>query len=126
MVTTEMRQAMNTLTVFSEKEHQYDRYQARQEYIRVQATIQEELERAMREKVIAIKSADASKKSADDAKKSADDAIKSADEAKQRADIEFQRAETESQRAESESQRAEAALLEVEQLKAMLAQATKH
>ena len=105
MVTTEMRQAMNTLTVFSEKEHQYDRYQARQEYIRIQATIQEELERAMREKVIA--------------KKSADDAKKSADEAKQRADIEFQRAE-------SESQRAEAALLEVEQLKAMLAQATKH
>lgn len=112
MITTEMRQAMNTLTVFSEKEHQYDRYQARQEYIRVQSTIQEELERAMREKVTAIKSADEAKHRADNAK--------------QHADIEFQRAETESQRAETESQRANAALLEIEQLKAMLAQATKH
>jgi predicted transposase/invertase (TIGR01784 family) len=112
MITTEMRQAMNTLTVFSEKEHQYDRYQARQEYIRVQSTIQEELERAMREKVAAIKSADEAKQQADNAK--------------QRAETESQRAEIELQRAEIESQRADAALLEIEQLKAMLAQATKH
>ncbi len=95
MVTEEMRQAMNTLTVFSEKEHQYDRYQARQEYIRVQAAIQHELETALREKITA-------KKQADDAKK---------------------QAESETRRADSEKQEKEAALLEIQHLKNLLEQA---
>ena len=42
MNTLQMRQAMNTLTVFSEKERQYFQYQARQEYLRQQRTIQKE------------------------------------------------------------------------------------
>ncbi len=44
MSTQEMKQAMNTLTTFSEKEQQYYQYQARQEYLREQRSIQLELE----------------------------------------------------------------------------------
>jgi predicted transposase/invertase (TIGR01784 family) len=50
MNTQEMKQAMNTLTTFSEKERQYHQYQARQEYLREQRTIQLELEQALQEK----------------------------------------------------------------------------
>jgi len=44
-----MKQAMNTLSTFSEKEHHYHQYQARQEYLREQRTIQLELEETTRE-----------------------------------------------------------------------------
>ncbi|MDQ7090916.1 MAG: Rpn family recombination-promoting nuclease/putative transposase [Methylococcales bacterium] len=40
MQTDKMRQAMNTLSIFSEKEREYDRYQARQEYLRIQRSNQ--------------------------------------------------------------------------------------
>ena len=46
MTTQEMKQAMSTLTTFSEKERQYHQYQARQEFLREQRTIQMELEQA--------------------------------------------------------------------------------
>ncbi len=46
MITQEMRQAMSTLSTFSEKDQQYYQYQARQEYLREQRTIQSELELA--------------------------------------------------------------------------------
>ena len=49
MITQEMKQAMSTLNTFSEKERQYHQYQARQEYLREQRTIQRELEEASRE-----------------------------------------------------------------------------
>ncbi|MEI6065992.1 MAG: Rpn family recombination-promoting nuclease/putative transposase [Methylococcaceae bacterium] len=48
MTTQEMKQAMNTLTTFSEKERQYHQYQARQEYLREQRSIQLELEQTNR------------------------------------------------------------------------------
>jgi len=51
MQTIEMRQAMSTLKAFSEKERAYDAYQARQHYLRVQASIQrrqQELEQTTR------------------------------------------------------------------------------
>ena len=48
MITQEMRQAMSTLSTFSEKDQQYYQYQARQEYLREQRTIQSELELANR------------------------------------------------------------------------------
>ncbi len=52
MITEEMRQAMNTLRQFSEKERDYHAYQARQNFIREQSTIQEELQMArMREQL---------------------------------------------------------------------------
>ena len=40
MSTQEMKQAMHTLSTFSEKDREYFQYQARQEYIRVQRAIQ--------------------------------------------------------------------------------------
>ena len=46
MITQEMKQAMSTLSTFSEKDQQYYQYQARQEYLREQRTIQSELELA--------------------------------------------------------------------------------
>ena len=48
MITQEMKQAMSTLSTFSEKDQQYYQYQARQEYLREQRTIQSELELANR------------------------------------------------------------------------------
>ena len=48
MNTTEMRQAMNTLKLFSEKERDYHAYQARQNYLREQRTIQIEREEDLR------------------------------------------------------------------------------
>jgi len=44
MTTPEMKQAMSTLTTFSEKDREYFKYQARQEYLREQRTIQLERE----------------------------------------------------------------------------------
>ncbi len=46
MITQEMKQALSTLSTFSEKDQQYYQYQARQEYLREQSTIQSELELA--------------------------------------------------------------------------------
>jgi predicted transposase/invertase (TIGR01784 family) len=57
MNTDEMRQAMNTLKLFSEKERDYFAYQARQDFLREQRTIQiereedrQEMERVQQEK----------------------------------------------------------------------------
>ncbi|MFM8333796.1 MAG: Rpn family recombination-promoting nuclease/putative transposase, partial [Candidatus Methylumidiphilus sp.] len=50
MNTNEMRQAMNTLKLFSEKERDYHAYQARQNFLREQQTIQEEMEQMQRDK----------------------------------------------------------------------------
>lgn len=47
MNTLEMRQAMTTLRLFSEKERQYFQYQARQEYLREQRAIQQALDDGM-------------------------------------------------------------------------------
>ena len=44
MQTDEMRQAMSTLTAFSEKERAYHAYQARQNYLREQRSIQRYME----------------------------------------------------------------------------------
>lgn len=48
--TDEMRQAMSTLKAFSEKERAYHAYQARQNYLREQRSIQRELETLQAEK----------------------------------------------------------------------------
>ena len=53
MATKEMEQAMSTLRKFSEKDRDYHEYQARQNYVREQRTIQKELEGALdREKAL--------------------------------------------------------------------------
>lgn len=54
MDTAEMRQAMNTLRQFSEKDRDYHAYQARQNYLREQRTIQKELEQERQEKQAAL------------------------------------------------------------------------
>ncbi|SJM89099.1 conserved hypothetical protein [Crenothrix polyspora] len=59
MATQEMKQAMNTLSAFSEKERQYFQYQARQEYLRQQRTMQSELEEAKKAKTVALQEKDA-------------------------------------------------------------------
>jgi len=51
MDTHSMRQAMNTLKQFSEKDRQYFAYQARQDYLRQQSCIQEEREEAEQAKL---------------------------------------------------------------------------
>jgi len=55
MITQEMKQAMSTLSTFSEKDQQYYQYQARQEYLREQRTIQSELEQAKKREEAANK-----------------------------------------------------------------------
>lgn len=50
MDTREMRQAMSTLKLFSEKERDYHAYQALQNYLREQRTIQKEMEEMRQEK----------------------------------------------------------------------------
>jgi len=52
--TLEMRQAMSVLQQFSERERDYHRYQARQNFLREQATIKEDLRDALREKQEAV------------------------------------------------------------------------
>ena len=93
MQTQEMRRAMNTLKAFSEKEHAYHAYQARQEYPREQRSIQLEFEDLRAE-------------------------VEQA-----RADAEQERAAKERERAAKEQERAtkDEALAENERLKRLLA-----
>ena len=51
MNTNEMRQAMSTLRLFSEKERDYFAYQARQDFLREQRAIQKEKEEMERERL---------------------------------------------------------------------------
>lgn len=134
MQTDEMRQAMNTLRVFSEKERAYDAYQARQNFLRVQAAIEEELvdlraEReaarlaleAEREQVQAERQlAELERQRAEAAQQRAETEQQRAEAERQRAEAEREAAETERQRAEEQQRRADAALAEVERLRALL------
>lgn len=99
MQTEEMQQAMSTLTGFSEKEREYHVYQARQNYLRRQRSIQrrlDELEAAGEQARVAAEQARAAEKQA-------------------RAAAECERAAKEQERAEKE-----AALAEIERLKWLL------
>ncbi|MGH8498796.1 MAG: hypothetical protein ACRERV_08335, partial [Methylococcales bacterium] len=99
MNTEEMRKAMNTLKQFSEKERDYHAYQARQNYLREQRTIQwelEQLEQKLEQERLEKIAALAEKQAA------------------------LQREEAALQREEAALQREEAARLEIERLKALL------
>ena len=106
MQTPEMRQAMSTLKTFSEKDRAYHAYQARQNYLRQQASIQEELEDRRAE----IEQARARL------------AQMQAEVEQERLSREQARAATEQARAATEQERAakEAALAELERLKAQM------
>jgi predicted transposase/invertase (TIGR01784 family) len=100
MTTEEMRQAMSTLRQFSDKELDYDAYQARQNFLREQLTIQHELDEERQAKLEAL----------------ADKQAALAD--KQAALADKQAALADKQAALADKQ---AALEEIERLKALLA-----
>ena len=101
MITREMKQAMSTLSTFSEKDQHYYQYQARQEYLREQRTIQHELEQATRALLQANQREEAAKKREEAAQK---------------------REELALQEKQAAQQREELAIAEIEHLKALLAQ----
>jgi predicted transposase/invertase (TIGR01784 family) len=99
MNTPEMRRVMSTMQGFSEKERAYHAYQARQNYLRQQKTIQRRIDQL----TAAIEREQAEK-------------------ARARGDLENERTEKEQARAAEQRERAEkeAALAEIERLKAQL------
>ena len=105
MNTPEMRQAMNTLRRFSEKERDYHTYQARENYLRQQRTIQVEmdfkLEAERKEKVLALLREEVALKE---------------------KDKERQEKEAAMQREIQAMQEKDAAIAEIERLKALLEQ----
>jgi predicted transposase/invertase (TIGR01784 family) len=99
-----MRSAMSTLNAFSEKERDYHRYQSRQEALRVQRAVAQELE----ERRVAEQAA-----------------LQAAEAALQAKEAERQAKEAALQDKEAERQAKEAALAEIARLKALLDQQTK-
>jgi predicted transposase/invertase (TIGR01784 family) len=101
MNTQEMRQVMSTLKMFSEKERDYFAYQARQDFLREQRTIQKEMEQMAKEK-------------------------ERMEQDQQRLEQEQQRLEQALERARIENQaaleREQSAQAEIERLKSLLAQ----
>ncbi|MFM8333612.1 MAG: hypothetical protein ACKN9T_18190, partial [Candidatus Methylumidiphilus sp.] len=95
MNTPEMKQAMNTLRQFSEKERDYHAYQARQNFLREQACLQMEREEALQE-------------------------LEQARQEQKRLELERERLQQESERVQQESERLRQ---ENERLKALLARA---
>jgi len=97
---------MSTLKAFSEKEHAYDRYRNRQDFLRQQGAIEgrlREAETALEEQRAAL------------------EAGQQALEAERQAlEAERQAKETERQAKETERQAKEAALAEIDRLKALL------
>jgi N12 class adenine-specific DNA methylase len=75
MTTTEIRQAMSTLRQFSEKERDYHTYQARQNYLRQQETIQYELDEERKAKEEALKTAEEALKAKNQAIQAKNDAL---------------------------------------------------
>ncbi|MEY3289804.1 MAG: hypothetical protein RLZZ419_2046 [Pseudomonadota bacterium] len=108
MITREMKQAMSTLSTFSEKDQHYYQYQARQEYLREQRTIQHELEQATKALLQANQREEAANQREEAAKKREEAAQKREELALQEKQI--------------VQQREELAIAEIERLKALLAQ----
>ena len=107
MTTNEMRQAMTTLRQFSEKERDYHAYQARQNYLREQATIKKErddLEQKLGEE---RKAKEFERKEKEAERLAKEKALNTAEQALKAKEIE--------QRAKDQ------ALAEIERLKALLA-----
>jgi predicted transposase/invertase (TIGR01784 family) len=115
MITREMKQAMSTLSTFSEKDQHYYQYQARQEYLREQRTIQHELEQARRGLLQANQREDA-------AKRREELALQEKQSAQKREEAAQKREELALQEKQAAQQREELAIAEIEHLKALLAQ----
>ena len=113
MQTDEMRQAMNTVKRFSEKERAYDAYQARQNYLRMQGSItrhQQELEEALAQERAAR----------EDAMGQMEAALRQMEAERLAKEAEREAREVERQGKEAERQAKEAALAEVARLQALL------
>jgi hypothetical protein len=106
MQTEEMKQAMSTLQGFSDQERAYHRYQARQDYLRQQKSIENRL-RALQAEAEQARAAEEQARAAEE---------------QARAEKEQARAEKEQARATEERERTEkeAALAEIARLKALL------
>ncbi|NEX18793.1 Rpn family recombination-promoting nuclease/putative transposase [Thiorhodococcus mannitoliphagus] len=113
MQTAEMRQAMSTLKTFSEKDRAYHAYQARQNYLREQRSIQRHLDELR---------AEAEQAQAETTRAQAETARAQAEATREREAAERERATATLERAAREEERAEkeAALAEIERLKAQL------
>jgi hypothetical protein len=127
MQTAEMRQAMSTLKEFSEKEQAYHAYQARQNFLREQRSIQRHLDamRAENEQERNAKEAalaEVERQRARAEQEHADAEQQRARAAREHAEAEQQKASAERERAEAEQERSakEAALAEVERLRRLL------
>jgi predicted transposase/invertase (TIGR01784 family) len=114
MQTQEMRRAMNTLKAFSEKEHAYHAYQARQDYLREQQSIQLEFD-DLRAEVEQARADVEQERAAKEQERAAKEQAQ--------ADAEQERAAKEQARAYAEQERAakDEALAENERLKRLLA-----
>jgi predicted transposase/invertase (TIGR01784 family) len=114
-----MRQAMSTLSRFSEKDQDYHRYQSRQEALRVQRTIQRTLEenREKMEQALALAEAERLAKEGERREKEA---------ALQAKEAERREKETALQAKEAERREKDAALAEVARLDALLRQRTRN
>ena len=135
MQTQEMRRAMNTLKAFSEKEHAYHAYQARQNFLREQQSIQLEFDdlraeveqaRADAERERAAKEQERAAKEQARADAEQERAAKEQERAAKeqaRADAKQERAAKEQARADAEQERAakDEALAEIARLKRLLA-----
>lgn len=108
MNTQEMRQAMSTLKLFSEKERDYFAYQARQDFLREQRALQLEREEALRE----LEQARNETERARQEKELARQETELAQRQKERAYLDLERERAEKQAAQAE----------IERLKTLLAQ----
>ena len=129
MITREMKQAMSTLSTFSEKDQHYYQYQARQEYLREQRTIQHELEQARRALLQANQREEAAQKREELALQEKQAAQKREEAAQKREELALQEKQAAQKREElalqenqAVQQREELAIAEIERLKALLAQ----
>jgi len=114
MQTQEMRRAMNTLKAFSEKEHAYHAYQARQNFLREQQSIQLEFD-DLRAEVEQARADAEQERAAKEQERAAKE--------QERAAKEQERAAKEQARADAEQERAakDEALAEIARLKRLLA-----
>ncbi|WPL19662.1 PD-(D/E)XK nuclease family transposase [Thiorhodovibrio winogradskyi] len=120
MQTPEMRQAMRTLERFSEKDRAYHAYQARQNYLRQQMSIQQELDERRAEAEQARQFVEQAR-AAEEQARAAEEQARTAEE-QARLALEQERMAKEQERAKADQERAEkeAALAELASLKAQM------
>lgn len=122
METTEMRQAMSVLRQFSEKERDYHAYQARQNYLREQHSIQRELDEQRQGRLDALRDAQAARQREQEARQHAQEANQREQEARQHEQEANQREQEANQREQEARLHEQEARAEIDRLKALLEQ----